>query len=143
MHQDILRFDIAVNNVVGMRVTKARQDLAKNRNRFGNRQPLRRDQRPQTCAGNVFHRQVWRAGIRIEPDGPHDVRVYQPMDRAPFALKVAKVHRIGWDFDGHQLIGPNMVMRAPDFAKGSPADLLVQDVFADALIGSRHNFAPL
>ena len=60
------------------------------------------------------------------------------MDCDALALQSAKVLRIGGNFDGDKLIGPDVMMGTPDFAERPAADLGFQDVFADSLIGCRH-----
>ncbi len=47
----------------------------------------------------------------------------QAVNGDAFALEVAEVLRIGGDFDGDELVGPDMMMARPDFAERSAADL--------------------
>ena len=42
---------------------------------------------------------------------------------------------------GDELVGPDVVVRPPDFAERPAADLLVEHVFADALIRSGHRYS--
>jgi hypothetical protein len=65
----------------------------------------------------------------------------QPMNRRPFALKIADVLAVGRDFDRDQLVGPHVMTGAPDLAERAATDPLFQNVFADSLIGRRHGYS--
>ena len=58
------------------------------------------------------------------------------------ALEVAEVLRVGRDLDRDELVGPDVVVRPPDFAERSRGDAVLQDVFADALV-SWHRYSRL
>ncbi len=55
-----------------------------------------------------------------------------------FALEIAEVLWIGGDFDGDELVGPDVMAGAPDLAKGPAADPGIQHIFPDTLTGLSH-----
>src|SRR6185437_2607183 len=87
---------------------------------------------------HIFHREVRNLGVWIKAQRPNNVRMHQAMDRHALALQVAEELRIGRNLDGHKLVGPDMMVRPPDFAERAAIDFVLQDVFTDSLIDIHH-----
>jgi hypothetical protein len=138
VNQDVLRLNVAVDQAVGMSIFQAGQDLPQDCYRVADGHRLGADQRPQARTGDVLHREVRRVGIGVKTDGADDVRMHQPVDGHALALQLPEILRISWDFDGDELVDPHVVVGAPHLSEGPAADLLVEEVFSDALTGCGH-----
>ena len=64
--------------------------------------------------------------------------MHKSMNRSAFALQVAEVLRVCGDFNGNELIGPDMVARPPDVAERAATDFGLENIFADALVNRGH-----
>src|SRR6185503_11892082 len=120
---------------------QTREHLLHNRNGILGVQLLFFDKRSQTSPRDILHDQIRRVRVWIETTGVNNIAVIQPMNRRSFALEVADVLPVGRDLDGHHLIGPHVVTRAPDLAERATTHKLFQNVLADSLIGRRHVYS--
>jgi hypothetical protein len=53
----------------------------------------------------------------------------EPMNGRAFMLEMSDIIGISGNFDCDESIRPDMMPRAPDFAKGAGPELLLEDVF--------------
>ena len=115
-----------------------RQHLFHDRNGILTVELFVRDKRSEASTRNIFHDEVRRVCVRVEPASMNNIAMIQPMNGRSFALKIADVLAIRGNLDRDELIGPHVMTRAPDLSERATTDSLFQDVFADSLIGRRH-----
>ena len=92
--QDVLRLDIAVNDIAAVCVIQSADDGPGDGQRFGQRQ-TGADTLLQGAAGQVFHRQIIGALVRGDVIDGNDVRIAELGDDAAFAQEALGEFLIG------------------------------------------------
>ena len=124
---DVGRLDVAVDDVLPVRVRQAGQRLANDRERPRRRQWPGVEELAQRPAAHVVHHQKRRAVLHAEIDHRHAMRVGQPPHRPGLVLEAAKdVPPTGeagmqeLDGDGPAEVQPFGTVDHPHTAHGDP-----------------------
>ena len=109
----------------GMGVLEPGEDLPQDGDRVFRGELAVPDERAEARAGDVLGDEIGGVGVRVKAERTGDVGVHQAVDGHALALQVVDVLGVGGDFDGHELVDPDVVMGAPDLPEGPGADRLV------------------